>query len=103
MIVGFPHRSTYTQKTGLRYPTANFLRMKEVGSNGTFETTNTLSRKGGSESGLFAMGEDEQGKAKVFLAGIHEGDGNRGIQTVEIVKRLAASNPKVLAELTKAI
>lgn len=103
MIVGFPHRATYAQKTGLRYPTANFLRMKEIGTDGTFETTNTLSRKGGSGSGLFVMGEDEHGKAKVFLGGIHESDGGRGIQTAEIVKRLSASNPKAYAEVTRAI
>lgn len=103
MIVGFTHRATYTQKTGLRYPTANFLRMKDIGTDGTFKATNTLSRKGGSGSGLFALGEDAQGKAKVFLAGIHESEGGQGIQTAEIVKRLANSNPKVLDEVTRAI
>ena len=103
MIVGFPHRSTYTQKTGLRYPTANFLRMKEVGTDGTFETTNTLSRRGGSGSGLFVLGADEQGKAKVFLAGIHDSEGGRGIQSAEIVKRLTAKNPKALDEIINAI
>ncbi len=94
MIVGFPIRSTDMQKTGLRYPTANFSRMQEINMDGTFATTNVLARKGGSGSGLFVMGEDEEGKPKVFLAGIHESDGGRGIQTAEIVKRLGASNPK---------
>ena len=103
MIVGFPHRATYTQKTGLRYPTANFQRMTAVSLDGTFETTNTLSRKGGSGSGLFIMGADQQGKAKVFLAGIHESEKGRGIQTAEIVRRLRKSNPTALTEVTKAI
>lgn len=103
MMVGFPYHSTYTKKTGLRYPTTNFTRMKKFSIDGTFTTLNVLMRKGGSGSGLFVMGEDEQGNAKVFLAAIHESDGGVAIQTAEIVKRLAVSNPKVLAELTKAI
>lgn len=103
MIVGFPSRSTDTQKTGLRYPTANFSKMKNFSIDGSFTTNNTLSRKGGSGSGLFVMGEDEAGKAKVFLAGIHESDGGRAIQTAEIVKRIANSNPKALDEVIKAI
>ena len=103
MVVGFPHKATYTQKTGLRYPTANFQRMTGVRLDGTFETTNTSSRKGGSGSGLFIMGADEQGKAKVFLAGIHESEGGRGVQTAEIVRRLRRTNPTALAEVTKAI
>ena len=103
MVVGFPHKATYTQKTGLRYPTANFQRMTGVGLDGTFETTNTSRSKGGSGSGLFLMGADEQGKAKVFLAGVHQGEGGRGVQTAEIVRRLRKSNPKALAEVIKAI
>lgn len=103
MVVGFPHKATYTQKTGLRYPTANFQRMTGVGLDGTFETTNTTPSKGGSGSGLFLMGADQQGNAKVFLAGIHQSEGGRGVQTAEIVRRLRNSNPKALAEVTKAI
>ena len=58
IIVGFPHKSTYTQKTGLRYPTANFVKMKRSGVNGTFIITNNLRRLGGSGSGVFALDYD---------------------------------------------
>ena len=103
MIIGFPHRSTFTQKHGLRYPTANFIKMKKFIIDGTFVTSNTQSRPGGSGSGVFALDRDENGKAKVFLVGIHQSEGGRAIQTAEIINRLSKNHPKVLDEVTKAI
>lgn len=103
MMIGFPHRFTYTQKTGLRYPTANFLKMKKSIIDGTFTTSTTLSNEGSSGSGIFALDKDDQGKAKVFLTGINQSAGGRGIETAEIVIRLAKNNPKALDEVTRAI
>lgn len=103
MMVGFPHRATFTQKTGLRYPTANFLKIKRSNIDGSFTTSNTKLRPGGSGSGIFALDRDENGKAKVFLTSIHQSEGGRAIQTAEIVRRLQKNNPKALDEVTRAI
>ncbi len=103
MMVGFPHRATFTQKTGLRYPTANFLKIKKSNIDGSFTTSNIKLRPGGSGSGIFALDRDENGKAKVFLIGIHQSEGGRAIQTAEIVRRLQKNNPKALDEVTRAI
>ena len=103
MMVGFPHKATFTQKTGLRYPTANFVRIIRSILDGSFTTTNPISRPGSSGSGIFALDRDENGKAKVFLTGIHQSEDGRAIQTAEIVSRLQKNNPKVLDEVTKAI
>lgn len=105
MMVGFPYLWTYTQKTSLRYPTANFQRMTYEGSffDGSLGTTNQLSHKGGFGSGIFIMHRDEQGKAKLYLMGIHESEGGIGLLVAGIVERLNINNPKVLAEVTKVI
>lgn len=102
MMVGFPHKDTFTQKTGLRYPTANFIKIKKSILDGSFTTSNPLSRPGSSGSGIFALDRDENGNAKVFLTGIHQ-SGGRALQTAEIVSRLQKNNPNVLDEVTLAI
>ena len=102
MSVGFPLRSTYSQKTGLRYPTANFAKMTGTGTDGTFKTSNSLSRPGGSGSGIFIL-DNDNGRPQVMLGGIHQSEGGVGLQTSTIIEHLKISNPKVLSELSAAI
>ena len=103
MIVGFTHKYTYVQKTGLRYPTVTFTKINRTSVDGTFTHKDKASRPGGSGSGIFALDRDENSKAKVFLTGIHQGEDGRGIQTAEIVSRLTSDHPKVADEIIKAI
>lgn len=103
MMVGFPLKSTYSQKTGFKYPTANFVRVNSIGLDGTFKLTNRTQRFGGSGSGLFVLDKDEEGRAKVILAGIHQSSGGIGVQTAGIVRRLIGKNPSALEEVKKAL
>ena len=40
MTVGFPYKSTFSQTTGFRYPTANFSKLTEVSADGAFRVLN---------------------------------------------------------------
>ena len=64
--VGFPYSHTYSQKTGLRYSTLNFTRMKAVGTDGTFTVLNKENLPGASGSGMFVLDKDEKGMLKWF-------------------------------------
>ena len=102
MTVGFPYRSTLSQKTGFRYPIANFNRITGIGIDGTFISSNTRSAPGASGSGVFVLDEDN-GRPAVIMAGIHRSEGGGGLQTAAILKQLKANNKKVYFELAKAI
>ena len=102
MIVGFPLKSTHTQKTGFRYPTANFVKMKDIGPSGTFVMSNTSHRPGGSGSGVFVL-DDDNGRPVLVLAAIHRSEGGIGIQTASILDNLKTNNPRVFKELAHSI
>ena len=102
MTVGFPFKATFSQKTGFRYPTANFSRANGINPDGTFEILNTTDSAGGSGSGVFTMDEDK-GRPQVVLAGIHRGQEGVGLQTAAILGHLKANNVKTYKELAAAI
>ena len=102
MTVGFPYKATFSQKTGFRYPTANFSRANGLGIDGTFEISNTSDSPGGSGSGVFILDEDN-GRPQVVLAGIHRGQEGVGLQTAAILRHLKANNLKAYKELAASI
>ena len=102
LTVGFPYKATFTQKTGFRYPTANFSRANGINPEGTFETLNSTERAGGSGSGVFILDEDN-GRPQVVLAGIHQGQEGVGLQTAAILDLLKANNNAIYNLLAKAI
>ena len=77
--------------------------MHRLSVDGTFTTTNKLPRPGGSGSGIFSLEYDRHLKATMFLKGIHQSKGGRGIQILEIEDRLSKDNPKVYDEVKRAI
>ena len=102
MTVGFPYKSTFSQPTSLRYPTANFSKATSISADGTFGVLNTSSSASGSGSGVFIM-DDDSGRPQVVLAGIHRSQQGRGIQTAVILEHLKANNLKIYNELAKSI
>ena len=101
MTVGFPFSETYSQKTGLRYPTANFLRMTETRTDGIFKITNKNALPGSSGSAVFTL-DDKDGNPTLTLSGIHQGQG-QGIHISSILEDLKTKNPSASAELENAI
>ncbi len=102
MTVGFPYKATFAQKTGFRYPTANFSRATGVGADGTFSVLNTSDSSGGSGSGVFLM-DNDNGRPQVVLAGIHRGQQGVGLQTAAILEHLKTNNLKIYKELAASI
>ena len=102
MTVGFPYKATFSQKTGFRYPTANFSRVAGLNPGGTFRVLNTTDSAGGSGSGVFIMDEDS-GRPQVVLAGIHRSQDGIGLQTAAILRHLKATNLKTYKELEASI
>ena len=101
MAVGFPYKTTFSKKSGFRYPTATFNKATNV-ARGTFISSNTSSRGGGSGSGIFIL-DDDNGNPKAILGGIHVGEGGVGLQTAAILENLKASNLKIYNDLASAI
>lgn len=102
MMVGFPFKSTYSQKKGLQYPTANFARVKSIRTDGTFILTNTSDRAGGSGSGIFVL-DDNNGQPQTVLGAIYRGEGGIAIQTAWFLQHLKLKYPLVFQELRSAI
>ena len=102
MTVGFPYKSTFSQKNGLRYSTANFTRASGVGTDGTFSILNISDSAGGSGSGVFIL-DDDNGRPQIVLGGIHRDQEGVGLQTAKILEDLKANNPLVYQELGSAI
>lgn len=106
--VGFPFKFTYSQNTGLRYPTINFTRKTAVGMNGTSKFLNNENLPGASGSGMFVLDVNQQGVPKLILGGIFLGpkkdrSGGTGLQTIAILQHLEATNLKVFKEIVSAI
>lgn len=106
--VGFPYSSTYSQKTGLRYPTLNFTRKTSVELDGTFKVLNKEKTPGASGAGMFILDKDEKGDAQMVLGGIlvghrKDGTGGTGLQTAAIIQHLKATNIKAYNEVKVAI
>ena len=102
MTVGFPYKATLSQKTGFRYPTANFSKTNGINPDGTFRILNTTDSAGGSGSGVFVL-DDDNGRPQVVLAGIHRSQEGIGLQTGAILKHLKANNFKAYKELVTSI
>ena len=102
MTVGFQFKSTFAQKTGFRYPTANFSRANSLNPGGTFQILNTTDSAGGSGSGVFILDEDN-GRPQLVLAGIHRSQDGIGLQTAAILRHLKANNNAIYNQLGKAI
>ena len=58
ITVGFPLKSTYSQKSRFRYPTTSFMKAISLSVDGTFLVTNISDSAGGSGSGIFILDED---------------------------------------------
>ncbi len=104
--VGFPENSTSLQKTGLRYPTANFVKQTRFHKNGTFTYSNNTKQEGSSGSGVFVLDRTDDGIRQVVLSGIHVGlndYGAIGLQTASILKDLKSKNPEVYNQLKSSI
>lgn len=101
MAVGFPYKSTFSQKSGFRYPTATFNKATNVGRQ-TFIYSNTSSREGGSGSGIFIL-DNDNGNPKAILGAIHVAEGGVGLQTAAILENLKASNMSIYNDLASAI
>ena len=106
--VGFPFSHTYSQKTGLRYPTLNFTRKTAVGTDGTFTVLNKENLPGASGSGMFVLDKNDQGNAQMVLGGIFvsnrkDGSGVTGLQTAAIIQHLKATNLQAYNEVKAAI
>lgn len=108
LTVGFPFKYTYSQNTGLRYPTINFTRKTAVGIDGTFRVLNKENLPGASGSGMFVLDQDERGKPQIVVGAIFigphkDGNGGIGLQTPAILQYLEATNLKAYNEVKTAI
>ena len=107
-MVGFPFSTTYSQKTGLRYPTLNFTRKTGAAPDGTFKMLNNANLPGASGAGVFLLDKDENENAQLVLSGIFlgaltDGSGEVGLHTTAIIQHLQATNLKAYNELLSAI
>ena len=102
MTVGFPYKATLSQKTGFRYPTANFSRANGINPGGTFRILNRTDSAGGSGSGVFILDEDN-GRPQLVLTGIHRSQEGIGLQTPAVLNLLKANNKALYNQLAKAI
>ena len=105
--VGFPYSTTYSQKTGLRYPTLNFTRETAVGMDETFTTLQKEKLPGSSGAGMFILDKNEQGNAQMILGDIFvgnrkDGTGGTGLQTAAIIQHLKATNLQAYNEVKAA-
>ena len=106
--VGFAFSTTYSQITGLRYPTLNFTRKTTAGNDGTLNLHNNLELPGSSGSGIFLLDKDENENAQLVLSGIiigykREDSVAIGLHTAAIIQHLQATNLKAYNELLSAI
>ena len=104
--IGFPENSTVLQKTGYRYPAANFVKLTAFNRDGTFGYSNNLTQQGSSGSGVFALDRNSDGSRQLVLSGIHVGlnkYGAIGLQTEAILKDLKLTNPQVYNQLKSSI
>ena len=106
--VGFAFSTTYSQITGLRYPTLNFTRKTTAGNDGTLNLHNNLELPGSSGSGIFLLDKDENENAQLVLSGIIIGSKREdsvviGLHTTAIIQHLQATNLKAYNELLSAI
>ena len=102
MVVGFPLTYTFNTKTGFRYPTASFVKLMNIGSDGSFTTSNTKNDFGSSGSGVFVLDEDKE-RPELIVAGMIRGRSGWGIQTAAILIRLKKDSPEIFKELGDAI
>lgn len=106
MSVGFPKNATRDSSTGLRYPTANFVKPTYFNEDGTFRSSNNVTEEGSSGSGLFILDKNSNGSRQLVLAGIHVGSdeyGAAGIQTFSILRNLKSNNLIVYDQIKSAI
>ncbi len=106
--VDFPFSTTYSQKSGLRYPTLNFTRKTTAGNDGTLNILNKNALPGSSGSGIFLLDKNENNNTQLVLSAINIGYKENGIggialHTAAIVQHLQATNLKAYNELVSAI
>lgn len=106
MSVGFPKNATRDSSTGLRYPTANFVKPTYFNVDGTFRSSTNVTEEGSSGSGLFILDKNSNESRQLVLAGIHvalDDYGAIGIQTFSILRNLKSNNPIVYDQIKSAI
>lgn len=106
MSIGFPKTATRDSKTGLRYPTSNFVKPTHFTNAGTFFSSNNVTEEGSSGAGIFVLDRNSDNSPQLILAGIHIGldiYGAVGIQTYSILKNLKLTNFKTYNLVKSAI
>ena len=107
VTVGFPFLTTYSQISGLRYPTLNFTRKTSAEPDGTVRILNKADLPRASGAGMFLLDKDEKDNPQMVLSGIFlgartNGSGGIGLQTAAIILHLKETNPKAYNELFSA-